>query len=93
MRCSFRVIISGIHFGLDSDDAEALFEAGCGDAVPAVVEGQYALTFDREAASFGVAVGTAVGAIESAVPTARVLRVERIVQLDAHRQVAAARPR
>ena len=92
MRFSFRVMISGIHFGLDSDDAEALFEACCGDAEPAVVDGVFALTFDRQADSFGAAVGAAVAAIEAAVPSARVLRVERFVRLDAHRSLAAVPP-
>lgn len=70
----FTVIVHGAD--LQSEEAvDALFEAGCDDALIGVVDGAQYLDFDRQAESFEQAVVSAVAAIESAVPGARVLRI------------------
>ena len=79
MTHSFEVFLEGADFvSEDSGDADAVFEAGCGDSVPVHNDTSVKLVFDREAASFAAAVSSALLAIESALPNARVMRVERI---------------
>lgn len=56
---------------------DALFEAGCGDATVGTSGGVQTASFDRVADEFAEAVGTAIRAIESAVPGARVVSIER----------------
>jgi len=46
--------------------ADALFEAGCGDATPASRDGVVTIYFDREAGSLGDAIGSAVKDVERA---------------------------
>lgn len=55
---------------------DALFEAGCDDALVAVVDGALFLDFDREAPSFDSAVSSAASNIEAA--GGKVVKVERI---------------
>ena len=65
MRFSFTVQVSGL--GVDADHYEnALYEAGCDDALIAVVGDAVFLDFDREAPSFEEAVKSAVLNIEKA---------------------------
>ena len=73
---SFILLIRGADV-LAEEHADALFEAGCGDALFGERGGrlQYA-DFDREADSFAHAVGSAIHAIESTVPGTKVVRVE-----------------
>ena len=56
---------------------DALFEAGCGDATLGTSGDVQTASFDRVADQFADAVGSAIRAIESAVPGARVTRVKR----------------
>lgn len=56
---------------------DALFEAGCGDATLGTCGGIQTASFDRVADEFSGAVRTAIRAIESAVPGARVIRIDR----------------
>jgi hypothetical protein len=72
---SFILIIHGADV-LDERYADALYEAGCSDAMFGEREGVQYADFDREAPSFADAVGSAIAAIESAVPGAMVVRVE-----------------
>ncbi len=58
---SFTVHVSGID--LDDRYEDALYEAGCDDALVSVVDGNLQLDFDREAPSFDAAVGSAVQSI------------------------------
>jgi hypothetical protein len=51
-------------------DADVLYEAGCAGVQRAV--------FDREAASFAAAVASAITAIESSIPGARVTAAGRL---------------
>lgn len=61
---TFTVIVEGPD--LQSDETvDALFEAGCDDALIGIAEGLQYLDFDREAASLEEAVLSAVAAIES----------------------------
>ena len=75
---SFAVVIDGVDLtSADSADADALYEAGCDDALLVSDAGVQRALFDREAPSFAEAVATAITAIETAVPGAQVLAVER----------------
>ena len=54
-----------------------LFEAGCDDATFGASDGVQIAEFDREAADFAEAIGSAIRAVESAVPGAIVVQVRR----------------
>ncbi len=56
---------------------DALFEAGCDDATFGVSGGIQTAEFDSEAVDFAEALASAVKAIESTVPGARVIEVHR----------------
>lgn len=73
---SFTLILSG-PTPLEPERLDALFEAGCGDALFGEQDGNYFADFHREATSFGEAVGSAIRAVEKAVPELKVIRVER----------------
>ena len=76
---SFAVVVNGVDLtGPGSPHADALFEAGCDDALLTSDGGLQRLVFDREAPSFAAAVGSAITAIETAVPGACVVRIERL---------------
>ena len=78
MTHSFSVVIDGVDFtSADSADADALYEAGCDDALLVSDAGVQRAIFDREAPSFAEAVASAITAIETTVPGARVVSVER----------------
>lgn len=55
---------------------DALYEAGCGDALIGERDGVFFAEFDRTAGSLAVAVGSALQQVEAAVPGLRVIRVE-----------------
>ncbi|HEV8562125.1 MAG TPA: hypothetical protein VGR06_37885 [Actinophytocola sp.] len=75
----FAVVIIGVDLtSPDSPDADALFEAGCDDALLMSEGGVQRAVFDREAPSFAIPVASAITAIETAVPGARVVRIERL---------------
>ena len=77
MRFSFTIRVSGL--SMDADHYEdALYKAGCDDALIAVVDDTIFLDFDREAASFEEAVKSATLSIESA--GGRVADVKQISQ-------------
>lgn len=71
----FTLILEGADV-LSDAAADALFEAGCADATFGEVDGCQYADFTRTAHSLAEAVGSAKRAIESAVPGARVIRVE-----------------
>ena len=73
---SFTVTIEGADV-MAEDAQEALFEAGCDDATFGGSGGVQTAEFDREAADFAEAVASAIKAVESAVPGARVVNVHR----------------
>jgi hypothetical protein len=80
---SFAVVIDGVDLmSPDSSDADALYEAGCNDALLTSSGTTQRAVFDREAPSFAAAVASAITAIESAVPGARVVAVERLDSTD-----------
>jgi len=58
------------------DHLDALFEAGCDDAIFGERGGMFFAEFDRTANSLAEAVGTAIAQVETAVPALRVARVE-----------------
>lgn len=81
---SFAVVIDGADLtSADSPDADALYDAGCDDALLASSSGVQRAIFDREAPSFAAAVASAITAIESSIPGARVVAVERLGRADA----------
>lgn len=65
MSHSFTLKVSGIDATRDGYQ-DALYEAGCSDALIAVVDDALFLDFDREAPSFEEAVETAKHDVESA---------------------------
>jgi hypothetical protein len=73
---SFTLVIEGADV-LTAAAQEALFEAGCDDATFGEAGGVQTADFDREAADFASAAGSAIQAVESAIRGARVVRVER----------------
>jgi hypothetical protein len=72
---SFVLLIRGTDI-LDERYADALFEAGCDDALFGERSAVRYADFDREGPSLAHAVSSAIQAIETAVPGARVVRVE-----------------
>lgn len=76
---SFAVVIEGADLtSAASVDADALFEAGCDDALLISSNGVQQAVFDREAPTFADAVASAIDAIETSIPGARVVAVERL---------------
>ena len=73
---SFTLTVEGADV-MSEDAQEALFESGCDDATFGISGGVQTADFDREAADFAEAVSSAIKAIESAVPGARVIEVHR----------------
>lgn len=79
----FEIVLEGADFvSQDSGDADALYEAGGADTVPVHDGPIVKVVFYREAASFAAAVSSALLAIESALPHAKIMRVERIVDAE-----------
>lgn len=72
---AFTLILEGPDV-LGDEAADALFEAGCGDATFGEVDGSQYADFSRKARSLAVAIGSAKRAVETAVPGVRVVRVE-----------------
>jgi hypothetical protein len=63
---SFAVVIDGVDLASpESPDADALYEAGCDDALLVSDAGVQRAMFDREAPSFAEAVASAITAIET----------------------------
>lgn len=73
---SFTLTLEGAEQLLTPEVHNALFEAGCGDALFSIVDGVQYAEFDRVAPSLDGAVSSAVAAIESAIPGVRVVRIE-----------------
>ncbi len=62
---------------LGDEALDALYEAGCGDATFGASNGVQTADFDREATDFADAVWSAIKAVETAVPGARVIDIHR----------------
>jgi hypothetical protein len=73
---SFSLTIEGADVMTDAAQ-NALYDAGCDDATFGVSGGVQTAEFDREAVEFAEAVASAIRAVESAVPGARVVEVRR----------------
>jgi hypothetical protein len=74
----FTLILGGID-DFTEDLANALYEAGCDDSTPAVINGVFRIDFTREAKSFPEAVISAlrdVAKVAKQFPKLRVVRVE-----------------
>jgi hypothetical protein len=72
---SFTLILSGVS-ALTQPVRDALFEAGCDDALLGIRDGVAFLDFDREGTSFREALFTAIAQVEGAGIDAHVVRVE-----------------
>lgn len=80
---SFAVVIDGVDLtDPDSPHADALYEAGCDDALLTGSGGVQRAVFDREAPSFAAAVASAITTIETSIPGVRVVAVERLDSAD-----------
>lgn len=76
MMFSFTLTIEGVDV-LSDEALDALFEAGCGDATFGISNGVQTADFDRESTDFADAVASAIKAIETVVPGARVVDIHR----------------
>lgn len=72
---SFTLFLRGADV-LDDAPLDALYEAGCGDALFGERDGAQYAAFDREARSFGAALISAIEQLTSAIPGLRVVRIE-----------------
>ncbi len=72
---TFTLVLSGVS-ELTDEISDALFEAGCGDALLGVRDGVVFLDFDREAPSLGEAVSSAIANVKAAGIGAGVVRIE-----------------
>jgi hypothetical protein len=72
---SFTLFLGGVDV-LEDEQLDALFEAGCDDALFGVRDGAQYAAFDREADSFGEALASAIRAVTSALPSLRIARIE-----------------
>lgn len=72
---TFTLLVDGPDL-LGAANLEALFEAGCDDALFGTRDHIQYADFDREALNFAEAIGSAIRDIERAVPGARVLHIE-----------------
>ncbi len=73
---SFTLTIEGADTSSDAAQT-ALFEVGCDDATFEVSGGIQTADSDREAADFAEVLASAVKAVESTIPGARVVEVHR----------------
>jgi hypothetical protein len=72
---SFTLFLNGPDV-LDDQQFDALYEAGCDDALFGVRDGAQYAAFDRQAHSFSQALASAIHDVTSAVPGLQVVRVE-----------------
>jgi hypothetical protein len=72
---SFTLFFNGADV-LDDEQFDALYDAGCDDALFGVRDGAQYGAFDREANSFSEALASAIGDVTSAVPGLQVVRIE-----------------
>lgn len=76
---SFTLVVVGIDLvSPDSPAPDALYEAGCDDAMLTSHGAEQQIVFDRDASTFAVAVASAITAVETALPGALVIRVDRL---------------
>jgi hypothetical protein len=73
---SFTLTLTGPDLMTDAI-LDALYEGGCDDATFVTRDGVSYAAFDREAQSFADAVGSAIRDVEAAVPSIKVVRIER----------------
>jgi hypothetical protein len=72
---SFTLFFDGVDV-LDDKQFDALYEAGCDDALFGVRDGAHYGAFDREAAGFSEALASAIRDVTAAAPGLRVVRIE-----------------
>lgn len=72
---SFTLFFNGVDV-LDDEQFDALYEAGCSDALFGVRDGAHYGAFDREAGSFSEALAGAIRDVTSALADLRVVRIE-----------------
>ncbi|HZB48285.1 MAG TPA: hypothetical protein VE547_04270 [Mycobacteriales bacterium] len=79
----FEITLEGADFvSEESDDADALYEAGCDDTVPMHDGPLVRVLFYREAETFNAAVASAVLAIGRSLPHVRIMRIERRTDME-----------
>ena len=72
---SFTLFFTGADL-LSDEHADALYEAGCADALFGERDSAQYAAFDRDAPTFGEALASAISDVSRAVPEAQVVRVE-----------------
>lgn len=76
---SFTLVVDGFDLvSPDSPAADALYEVGCDDAMLTSHGTEQQIVFDRDAPTFAAAVASAITAVETTLPGARVVRVDRL---------------
>jgi len=76
---SFTLVVDGVDLASPGSPApDALYEAGCDDALLASHGAEQQIVFDRDASTFAAAVASAITAVETALPGARVMRIDRL---------------
>ncbi len=76
---SFTLVVDGADLVSPNSPApDALYQAGCADALLVSHGAEQQMVFDREASTFAAAVASAITAVETALPGARVVRVDRL---------------
>jgi hypothetical protein len=73
---SFTLYFSGGGEELSEEALDALYEAGCGDALVGMCNGEVFIDFDREAPSFRIALTSAIANVERAGVGLELIRVE-----------------
>jgi hypothetical protein len=74
----FTLVYPGYLEDLSDDDLDALYEAGCADALVGSCEGEITMDFSRQATSFRVALLSAMHDVEKAGLDLELHRVEPI---------------
>lgn len=72
---SFTIFFDGVDV-LDDEQFDALYEAGCDDALFGVRDGAHYGAFDREADSFSEALAGAIRDVTAGLPGLRIVRIE-----------------
>lgn len=75
----FTLVYPGYLDDLTDADIDALYEAGCDDALVASSEGEITIDFGRVATSYRVALASAISDVEKAGLGLELIRVEPII--------------
>jgi len=75
----FEIILSGDRF-FSEEELNALYEAGCDDSSPTMIDGMLFISFDREAESMDRAVLSAIEDIKKSGVPQKVLKIVKEIE-------------